>query len=61
MRIAWCFFDLPSVLGSDDAQAFLPLVDCYLMAIKAGITRRDDLERAIEVLGGNLLGTVLNS
>jgi capsular exopolysaccharide synthesis family protein len=54
-------FDLPPVLGSDDAQAFLPLVDCYLMAIRAGITRKDDLERAVEVLGGTLLGTVLNS
>lgn len=54
-------FDLPSVLAGDEAQAFLPLVDCYLMTIKAGFTRRDDLERAVEVLGGNLLGTVLNS
>ena len=54
-------FDLPSVLAGDEAQAFLPLVDCYLMTVKAGLTRRDDLERAVEVLGGNLLGTVLNS
>jgi protein-tyrosine kinase len=54
-------YDVPSVLGSDDAQAFLPLVDSYLMVVKSGETRQADVRRSVEILGGKLLGTVINS
>jgi Mrp family chromosome partitioning ATPase len=54
-------FDLPPVLGADDALAFAPLVDCALMVVGAGHTRKDDLARSLEVLHKvPILGTVLN-
>jgi Mrp family chromosome partitioning ATPase len=54
-------FDLPPVLGADDALAFAPLVDCGLMVIGAGRTRRDDVSRSLEVLHSlPIIGTVLN-
>jgi protein-tyrosine kinase len=54
-------FDLPPVLGADDALAFAPHVDCVLMVVGASHTRRHDLQRALEVLQNvPVLGTVLN-
>jgi Mrp family chromosome partitioning ATPase len=54
-------FDLPPVLGADDALAFAPLVDCALMVVGASHTRKDDLTRSLEVLHKvPILGTVLN-
>jgi protein-tyrosine kinase len=54
-------FDLPPVLGADDALAFTPLVDCALMVVGASHTRGEDLTRALEVLNKiPILGTVLN-
>lgn len=55
-------FDLPPLLSTDDALAFSPYVDAVLMVVEEGGTKRDQLERAVEMLGGNatLLGTVLN-
>lgn len=54
-------FDLPPVLGADDALAFAPLVDCALMVVGAGHTRRDELARSFEVLQRvPVIGTVLN-
>ena len=54
-------FDLPPVLGTDDALAFLPLVECGLVVIAERVTRRDDLLRCMELLRKTpILGTVLN-
>lgn len=54
-------FDLPPVLGADDALAFVPLVDCALMVVAEGATRREDLMRSMELLRKTpIVGTVLN-
>ena len=54
-------FDLPPVLNADDALAFAPLVECGLVVVAEGGTRRNDLTRAMELLHKTpLVGTVLN-
>ena len=54
-------FDLPPVLGTDDALAFLPLLECGLVVVAERATRRDDLMRCMELLRKTpVLGTVLN-
>jgi len=54
-------FDLPPVLAADDALAFAPLVECGLVVVAEGRTRRADLVRTIELLNKTpLVGTVLN-
>ncbi len=54
-------FDLPPILGADDALAFLPLVDCGLMVVAEGVTRREDLLRCMELVSKSpIVGTVLN-
>jgi Mrp family chromosome partitioning ATPase len=54
-------FDLPPVLGTDDALAFLPLVECGLVVIAERVTPRNDLLRCMELLRKTpILGTVLN-
>jgi len=54
-------FDLPPVLHADDALAFAPLVECGLVVVAEGRTRRNDLTRTIELLHKTpLVGTVLN-
>ena len=54
-------FDLPPVLSSADALAFAPYVDAALLVIEEGLTRKQDVERAVELLGNtNIVGTVLN-
>jgi Mrp family chromosome partitioning ATPase len=54
-------FDLPPVLGADDAVAFMPLVECALVVVAEGSTRRDDLLRCMELLRKTpVVGTVLN-
>src|ERR1700722_7044517 len=54
-------FDLPPIMGADDALAFLPLVDCGLMVLAEGATRRDDLLRCMELVAKTpIVGTVLN-
>jgi protein-tyrosine kinase len=54
-------FDLPPVLSADDALAFAPLVECGLVVVAEGRTRRADLVRTIELLSKTpLVGTVLN-
>ena len=55
-------FDLPPMLSSDDAIAFLPRVDCSLLVIAAGTTTAievDECERQASA-AGNYLGVVLN-
>jgi Mrp family chromosome partitioning ATPase len=54
-------FDLPPVLSADDALSFAPLVECGLVVVAEGSTRRNDLVRTIELLHKTpLVGTVLN-
>lgn len=54
-------FDLPPVLATDDALAFLPQCDAALMVVGDGRTNREDLKRAMELLRETpVLGTVLN-
>lgn len=54
-------FDLPPLLMTDDALAFLPNVDAALMVLEEGKTQEEDLLHAIELLQGTaVLGTVLN-
>jgi protein-tyrosine kinase len=54
-------FDLPPVLGADDALAFAPLIECGLVVVSEGSTRREDLLRSMELLRKTpIIGTVLN-
>ena len=54
-------YNLPAIIGTDDALAFMRLVDCYMMVIRAGSTQQRDFEHALETLRDSvLLGTVLN-
>lgn len=54
-------FDLPPVLGADDAVAFAPLVECGLVVVAEGLTSRDDVLRCMELLRKTtIVGTVLN-
>jgi len=54
-------FDLPPLLTADDALAFSPLVDCALMVVSEGTTRRADVVRAMELLRQTpVVGSVLN-
>jgi len=54
-------FDLPPVLGADDALAFLPLADCALMVAAERATKRQDLLRSMELVTRiPIVGTVLN-
>ena len=54
-------FDLPPVLAADDALAFAPSVECALVVVGEGTTRRDDLARCLELLRNTpIVGTVLN-
>lgn len=53
--------DMPPVLASDDVIAFAPQVDAMLVVIAEGMTGRDAVRSAKEVLAEmNLLGVVLN-
>ncbi|MCU7863503.1 MAG: CpsD/CapB family tyrosine-protein kinase [Candidatus Thiodiazotropha sp. (ex Lucinoma borealis)] len=54
-------FDMPPVLSCDDVIAFSPYIDAVMLVIEEGVTKKDEVKRAFELLGGsNLLGTVLN-
>jgi exopolysaccharide/PEP-CTERM locus tyrosine autokinase len=54
-------FDLPPVLSAADALAFAPYVDAALLVLEEGKTRRQDVERALDLLSNtNIIGTVLN-
>ena len=54
-------FDLPPVLTSADALAFSPYVDAALLVLEEGVTRKEDIERALDLLQStNVIGTVLN-
>ncbi len=54
-------YDLPPVLASDDALAFLQHVDCCLFVVQDGRTPKGDIVRAAELLAEcDVIGTVLN-
>jgi Mrp family chromosome partitioning ATPase len=54
-------YDLPPLLATDHAIAFLPNVQAALLVVDEGCTRRDDLARCMELLRDTpVLGTVLN-
>jgi Mrp family chromosome partitioning ATPase len=56
-----CIFDLPPLLPTDDTIAFLPQVDCLLMIVADGSTRKPELEESLRLVTGTpLLGVVLN-
>jgi Mrp family chromosome partitioning ATPase len=62
LRPTIMIFDLPPMLGCDDAQAFLPNVDAVLLVIGGGATTASNItacERMLEN-GPHLLGMVLN-
>ena len=54
-------FDLPPVLQADDALAFARHAQAALIVVSEGRTRRDDLQRTIDLLRDvPIIGTVLN-
>ncbi len=54
-------FDLPPLLWSDDTMAFSPYVDTTLIVVAEGLTTKEELKRAMEIMeGSNVIGTVLN-
>ena len=54
-------FDLPPLLAAADVLAFAPNIEAALLVIEEGKTQRDDVKRAVELLGSTqLIGTVLN-
>ena len=52
---------LPPALLSDDVLTVSPLVDGFIFVVTEGRTRREDVERVIELVGRErIVGTVLN-
>jgi protein-tyrosine kinase len=55
-------FDLPPVLSADDALAFAPYVDAFLLVLRDGKNTREDLEHTMEIMkDAPIVGTVLNA
>lgn len=55
-------FDLPPILSADDALAFAPYVDAFLLVLRDGKNTRKELEHSMEIMKeATILGTVLNS
>lgn len=55
-------YDLPPMLQSDDAMAFLPHLDCVLLVVGAERSRLDEVDKCEKDLAEqtNVLGVVLN-
>lgn len=54
-------FDLPPILGIDDALVFLPNVDATLLVVENGKNTQSEVQKSLRILeGSNLIGTVLN-
>ena len=54
-------YDLPPVLGSDDALTFAPQVDALLVVVGDERTKREELQRCLELIREvPVVGTVLN-
>jgi protein-tyrosine kinase len=57
----YVFFDVPPLLTSADSLAFAPFVDYILVAVQAGHTPLQDVNRALRLLPGDkVLGLVMN-
>ena len=57
----YVFFDVPPLLTSADATAFAPYVDYILVAVQAGQTSLQDVNRALRLLPHEkVLGLVMN-
>jgi protein-tyrosine kinase len=59
----YVLLDCPSPAVSSDVTTLAPLIDGVVVVVKAGKTRRSQIQRCqqmIESAGGNLLGFVLN-
>lgn len=59
----YVLIDCPSPSVSSDASTLAPLIDGVVVVVKAGQTRRAQIQRCqqiIESVGGNFLGFVLN-
>jgi protein-tyrosine kinase len=55
-------FDLPPVLAADDALAFAPYVDAFLLVLRDGVNTRSDLEHTMELMkDAPIIGTLLNA
>lgn len=55
-------YDMPPTLAQDDAIAFLPNVDAVLVIVNEGVTRVEDIKRAMTALAkANVIGIVLNN
>ncbi len=53
--------DLPPALLSDNVLTIAPLVDRFILVVTERRTRREDVERVVELLGRDrIVGTVLN-
>lgn len=54
--------DLPPALLSDDVLTVKPLVDAFILVVTEAKTRREDVERVVELVGRErIIGTVLNN
>jgi capsular exopolysaccharide synthesis family protein len=55
-------FDLPPILQAADVLAFAPYTDAALLVVEEGQTKREEVERALQLLKGAtpVIGTVLN-
>ncbi len=54
-------FDLPALLTTDDALAFLPHVDCILVVVESGVSTKSQIRDAFRLLQNTpIIGTVLN-
>lgn len=60
-RFDWIVVDTPPCVPFSDATVLQPLVDGTLLVVRAGVTAKATVERALESLeAGPLLGVVLN-
>ena len=58
---ALVLLDLPPVLSTDEALVVAPRIDAMFLVIAEGITRRDGLSKAMQMLGDfNVAGTIIN-
>jgi len=54
-------FDLPALLTTDDAMAFLPEVDCVLVVFENGVSTKSEIRDAFRLLQNTpIVGSVLN-
>jgi capsular exopolysaccharide synthesis family protein len=54
-------FDLPPMLGTDDAMAVLPKIDCVLVVVGNGMSSKRDIEECMRhIPEEKLLGVVMN-